>query len=173
MYCSQMNSHYKINVCNNRGNDSKISQLASDFKNEDQFFTTKTVQVSNQHEFQYQTYLEDDNNYKNKMQQTSKSCVYSPSNIVSSIYLLYCPRHEITFLNGSPRCKHFRWFQQRKCRWITNNQFYFSKKLFQIWIGDIISLSLSGISFCGPSRLVLLMICQLQSLTFKFFLPPI
>jgi hypothetical protein len=94
--------------------------------------------ISYQQEYQYQTYLKEYK--KNKLQYTCKpSCSQSKSFPENAI--LFCPRHEITFLSGSPRCKSINWYQQWKHRLMTNNQFYFAKKMFQSWITQIINLS--------------------------------
>ena len=132
-------------------------------------FSSSTVDASNQHEFQYQTYLED----KLKPKPMIKP---SPNRILSKLSAFYSP-HEIIFLNGSPRCRTFcTRAQGRKCRWIINNQFHFAKRVFQIWLTKYVFSADSGKSVCVSSRwkkCSILMLSQQQSLTFKFFLPPI
>jgi len=81
------------------------------------------------------------------------------------------PRRKIIFLKGSALCKSVNWQQRKNYRLITNNQFYFNKKMFQTWIAQLINLSLD--KFIRLSKnWTALMISQQQSLTFKFFLPP-
>jgi len=124
--------------------------------------------ISYNQKYQYQTYLQED---KKKFKYTSKTSYAKAKSLIENSILLRAG-HEIIFMNGSPHCKGMNWHQQRKHRLMTNNQFYFAKKIFQRWVTQIINSSLLNRFLQTSKNLAALLISQMQSLTFKFFLPP-
>lgn len=166
---SQITSYNKKqNISENVGNsDTPISKFKAQIK--DNPNSSKHL-ISYQQQYRYQTYFEQDN--RNKLQYTSKNS-YSQRKSLPESSFFFGLLHEIAFLNGSPRSKISNCYQQKKHRLMINNLFYFAKKMFQSRIAQIINLSLHDKFRRISINLAAILISQKQSLTFKFFLPPI
>ena len=153
-------------VCENTSNNFDISHF--------KFYKEKRTNYldlpSNyQREFQYQTYLitNDKITRKSKPLHSQTFSVKEFSNLISRI------RYEIIFLHGSARCKDVSFHNQHKeLRLIINNQFYFARRSFQVWIVQIIDLSCLDKFLCVSSNLAATLGSLQQSLMFKYFLPP-
>jgi len=131
-------------------------------------FNTPESHLTYQQEYQCQIYSKE--RKENTFEQHCKSVQYYRGSLPDPS-IFFCLRRKITFLKGSAHYKSVNWQQRNNCRLITNNQYHFNKKMFQIWIAQLINLSLD--KFIRLSKnWTALMISQQQSLTFKFFLPP-
>lgn len=153
-------------VCENTSNNFATSHLKFYKEKRTNYFYLPS---NYQREFQYQAYLNtnDKISRKSKPLHSQTFSVKDFSNLISRI------RYEIIFLHGSARCKDVSFPNQHKeLRLIINNQFYFARRNFQVWIVQIIDLSCLDKFLCVSSNLAATLRSLHQSLMFKYFLPP-
>jgi len=118
--------------------------------------------TSYQQEYQYQAYFKE-HKLKSEYIKANNS-IYNSSE--RSFHLNF--QHQIVFLNGAARFKALTLHQLRRYRWIVSGQFHFARKMFEIWIAQVINWLTLRLSKNNHTLLVY----QLQSLMFKVFLPP-
>jgi len=119
--------------------------------------------TSYQQEYQYQAYFKE---HKLKSEYINKANNSISNSSERSFHLNF--QHQIVFLNGAARYKALTLHQIRRYRWIVSGQFSFARKMFEIWIAQVVNWLTLRLSKNNHTLLVY----QIQSLMFKVFLPP-
>jgi len=119
--------------------------------------------TSYQQEYQYQAYFKE-HKLKSEYIDKANNSIYNSSE--RSFHLNF--QHQIVFLNGAARYKALTLHQIRRYRWIVSGQFHFARKMFEIWIAQVVNWLMLRLYKNNHTLLVY----QLQSLMFKVFLPP-